>query len=128
MNAHGLLVKAWQSIEDPAKWCGNGMRRDGSNCAWYALAVSAGSGNPGARQGAEAALVAAIPSDFIPFRYTDSGAVGVIIGRYNDHPDTTHDDIRALYMRAIASVAPQPDLGFLSTVRIEPEVRAGEAA
>lgn len=50
--------------------------------------------------------------------------VGVYVTLWNDRDGRTEADVLAAFDKAIAATAPTPDLSFLRTVKVEPEVRA----
>lgn len=110
MTPHNQLVEdlmaARALIDTPEKW-----RKDDSwgheNCC--AIVATTRVTNPGSEQHlfdrevtAWWALYEALPGEWKPTGDEEEHP-GISVGEFNDHPDTTHADIMALYDRAIAT-------------------------
>lgn len=89
------LLAARALIDTPEKW---GKDQDGSlrgkSCVGIALGEVTGNGMP-EYDAVRKAIVAALPAHFA------SNTLPIVF--FNDHPDTTHADILALFDRAIAA-------------------------
>lgn len=94
------LIAAKALIDTPDKWVKHHFGFDGCMCALGALGRALGV-DPSDDMGPnEAALGGALPAGF---QSNTNLSLGTKVANYNDHPDTTHADIMALYDRAIAA-------------------------
>ena len=85
MTLGDKLIAAKALIATPEKWGKGKYKHDGRRCALIAI------DHGGAGYAGHMALREALPGDF------------ACILAFNDHPDTTHADIMALFDRAIAA-------------------------
>lgn len=95
------LKAAKALIDTPDKWIKNDSTHTDCRCAALACSKIARKGDLVVQDIDRmwAALHAELPVDW----QTGDGEYGVAIGNFNDHPDTTHADIMALFDRAIAA-------------------------
>lgn len=93
------LIAARALIDTPEKWAQGEDLAQGGLCA--ALACSAVSHGPTNDFDAmRSALIGVMPGS------SHSGPMKLV--NFNDHPDTTHADVMALFDRAIAAAEAQP--------------------
>ena len=94
-SVHENLIAAKALIDTPEKWIKEHYVLEGCRCASGAVRfVESGGDEFGPLGEAHAAMRMVLPAGFPS------------IPDFNDHPDTTHADIMALFDRAIAATAP----------------------
>jgi len=109
-RARTILLEAYEKIKDPDKWNGTGQYQHGSGkrCIVEAIfdacvarsAHSDVSVRPATRR-IRAAIrqTAHVPKRAINYR----GGINII--NWNDSPETTHDDVMAVFKRAIKAAS-----------------------
>ena len=104
-SVHENLIAAKALIDTPQKWTKGHYQFGDCFCSLGALGCVLEMTPSDDMGGNEIALGMALPADFEP----DSElTVGTKVVNYNDHPETTHADIMALFDRAIAAAEPTP--------------------
>jgi hypothetical protein len=101
------LIAAKALIDTPEKWRKDDHLHAGSCCA--VVAVNRVSGTEGVwADGARPSAMRAALFDHLPDEWREKPVfnIAIRIGDFNDHPDTTHADVMALFDRAIASASP----------------------
>lgn len=93
------LIAAKALIDMPEKWRKDPSSREKSCCAIVATNRVTELDQGGKEAGLWAALYSALPPHW---RLAQNDTQhGWRVGEFNDHPDTTHSDIMALFQRAI---------------------------
>lgn len=107
MTTHEVLVAARNRLSDPENWCPEGTHGEGGQmCVAITIADISGTDEM---------------DEYGPLYEPACGAVldvlgrsrgrlgnGVVVGYWNDAPETTHADVLSVLDRAIAATAPQP--------------------
>lgn len=105
MSLRDDLIAAKALIDTPEKW-----RKDDSDdydgcCAIVAANRVSGSRRYDPDNPRQSRMWQAFYAELPEAYRQSSGASGAFIGDFNDHPDTTHADIMALFDRAIEAAA-----------------------
>lgn len=107
-RARTLLLEAYDRIKDPERWNGTGNYQRGKRCTVEALfdacverSVHRDIKGTNARRAIQKAIrmTAHVPKGCIH----RNGKIDII--NWNDAPETTHDDVLAVFRRAIKSVS-----------------------
>ena len=94
MSVKENLIKAKALIDTPEKWLKGALDGDGCFCAVGAVGEARDWDMDAFLAPEFKALLGQLPTEFQKGTYLD-------VPNYNDHPDTTHADIMALFDRAI---------------------------
>lgn len=98
MSVKKNLIAARALIDTPEKWVKIEYEDHGCFCALGALGRVMGRDPSGDLGEVEIALGRALPPDF---KLSAVLSLGTNVVMFNDHPDTTHADIMAMFDRAI---------------------------
>ncbi len=94
MSVKENLIAARALIDTPEKWGKGDDLANGGSCVMLACS-HVGRGPSLAFEDMRSALIKALPAG--------APLIGPAVVRFNDHPDTTHADIMALFDRAITA-------------------------